>query len=424
MSPYIAAEAPFTTTTSFGTPGISYPGSSGGQLIPGMGGMNPTGVDPLNPTATSTGLASSGLSGAPGDATIGGGSGVMAMPTPVATTIGGGSTTDTSTIASSTTGTDPTTNAGLIPGTNISSGFTANTAGTVGGAGTSGISSLDLGSLLGFNVNDPNLKSELDNMFGSGVGDALMSFLGGGAGYSPAIATALINQMAPQEERTRNQILESFGASGGRYSSPAAIGLGDYESSYSLGQQGILANLAQSATQNYTNLFSGLVDTAYLTQANKLSPWNIISGIIGMLPSLGISIPGVGGKGGSGGAGGAGGAGGPAGAPGKTGPAGTTTTQPQGSSTHTISPVYTDPATGNVYDNTTGNVYDSSGNLIGTGGVPGTVEGNLSNIPAAGYSVDYSDPFGIGQTPTTPTVPIDSSTQYTSDTGTTDWFGL
>jgi hypothetical protein len=402
------------------------------QLIPGMGGMNPTGSDLLNPTntggitATPSVFDSSGISGVPGgDNTLGGGSGVMSMTTPAPVGNIGGSVTDVAfpTPGPSKTGVESiASNVGLIPGTTTPSGFPANTAGTVGGAGQSGIGNLDLGSLLGFNANDPNMIAQLDNMFGKGVGAALAQFLGGGAGYNPAIGTALINQMAPQEERTRNQILESFGASGGRYSSPAAIGLADYESSYSLGQQGILANLANQATDRYSNLFGGLIDTAYLTQANKLSPWNIISGILGLAGSAGIKIPIPGMPGQTG----------PQGQPGKTGPAGTTQTQPQPPTNVSVTtgpqpnPTQTQTSSsGNWTDPSTGNIYDLNGNLIGTSGgytgvgtqwgpLPGVdnTPPNLQNIPSGGYPVDYNDPFNTGQ-PTTPTIPIDSSTQYT-----------
>ena len=379
-------------------------GGGGINLIPGMGGMNPTGVDPNAPTGIS-------LGGGLLDNLTSGGRGITPMPTPSPVGDIGGPVADT--------------NIGLVPGTTIPSSFPANIAGTVGGAGESGISGLNLGQLLGFNPNDPNMISQLDNMFGKGVGAALAQFLGGGAGYNPQIATALINQMAPQEERTRNQILESFGASGGRYSSPAAIGLADYESSYSLGQQGILANLASQATDRYSNLFSGLIDTAYLTQANKLSPWNIVSGIIGLLGNTGLKLP-IPGIPGMPGSTGPPGPQGPQGKPGPTGPTQTTPqTDPTGKAAHDITPI-----TGVFYDPDTGlmtfppgvEIPGIQGGPYGTG-IQVNPPGGVQTIPSdiGPWQIPESgDIFGSGSTGYDVQEPIGS---LVDNSGFIDWFG-
>jgi hypothetical protein len=268
--------------------GFGFGGGGGGggnpigntsSLIPGVGGLNPTGdnttiqqFDPNLKTpniTTGTGLGGDIFTGTPN--VFGAGS----IPPAINTNVG-----------ATTIPIPPTTTTATMPG-----GFPANVGSTIPGTG---IQNLDIGSLLGVTGG-----SDFTNIFGGQVGSTLQNFLQTG-GYSPQIAQALINQMSPLEERTRNQILESFGAAGGRYGSPAQIGLADYESSFSLGQQGILANLANNAINRSFGLFGETLPFAAAEQANKLSPFDILSNLLKALSGL---------KGGGGSSGGGGGTG-------------------------------------------------------------------------------------------------------------------
>ena len=213
----------------------------GGVLVPGANIGNPTGLDANG---------------------IGSGTGVTQPALPTATSAD-------STAMGSTT----------VPGLS----FPAN-----GGATATNLQNLNVAQNLGFPSSDSSLQGELNGLFGNGVGSTFYNFLNSGAGYNPEVAGALVNQMAPYEERARNAILESFGGSGNRYSSPAAIGLADFESSFALGQQGILADQYNRAVNNYQNLFSGILDTAHLEQANKTNTADILSGIAGFLSESGI----------------------------------------------------------------------------------------------------------------------------------------
>lgn len=385
-------------------------GGYGNPLIPGMGGMNPTGSNPLNPTSTATAA----------DNSLGGGSGVTGMAT-LNAPIGGGTTTDTgaSGIPSSLLSN---LGATTIPTDTSASSFPANLGATSGTTGN--IQDLNLGSALGFGT-DPNQLSQLQTYYGP-AGTALYNLLASGGGYNPQIANALINQMSPQEERARNQILESFGASGGRYSSPAAIGLGDYESSFSLGQQGILANLAQSSTQNYTNILESILPTAHAEQSNKLSASDILSNLLKALAGSGAGTKG-GGGGSSGGA--------------QTTPAsGATIHAPGGGylgNTNAPTLPSSIPAAGtDTMNQILQDIFGSSYyQLPGAYGVP-NAPFLPGNTPSAGSDIidqmlagiTGGDPANVGTTITDPVtgLPIDTGSNFTDTSGTSidtsNWF--
>jgi hypothetical protein len=93
-------------------------------------------------------------------------------------------------------------------------------------------------------------SDQLHDTYGS-FGNVLFNYLSTGAGYNPQVAGALINQMQPLEARGRNKVLDAFGDEGLRFSSTAAIGLGDFESSFAADEAGVLAQEYDKAQDRY-----------------------------------------------------------------------------------------------------------------------------------------------------------------------------
>jgi len=87
--------------------------------------------------------------------------------------------------------------------------------------------------------------------------DLLAEFLRSGAGFNPQVAQALINAMQPQIERGTENIAEQFSALGGRFSSPAAVGLGDFESQVNLNMDQIFAQLYEQSINDYLTILTG-----------------------------------------------------------------------------------------------------------------------------------------------------------------------
>lgn len=114
----------------------------------------------------------------------------------------------------------------------------------------------------GYGIQQYNLgggtSDQLHDIYGS-FGNVLYNYLSTGAGYNPGVASALINQMQPLEARGRNRVLDAFGDEGLRFSSTAAIGLGDFESQFAADEAGILAQEYEHSQDRYAGLLSSLM---------------------------------------------------------------------------------------------------------------------------------------------------------------------
>src|SRR3954469_19036851 len=165
----------------------------------------------------------------------------------------------------------------FIPGTSSVAGFDPNSltpGGTNFNAATSfSIPNIDVGKSLGFQGLDTKdgktFLKNLQSLYGRGVGSQLWTFLSSGAGYNPQVAQSLIAQMGPSVARGDAQIRDAFGDEGARFSSSAAVGLGDF---YSQVQQQInttVSGLYEQAVQNYISVLTGFQGGAQQQNAQK-----------------------------------------------------------------------------------------------------------------------------------------------------------
>lgn len=116
-----------------------------------------------------------------------------------------------------------------------------------------------------------------------GVGTALSAFLMSGAGYSPAVAKALIDAMQPQIAKGQANLMEQFGSHGLSMSSPAALAMGDYEAQTNLDVGTLLAGLYEQSVQNYINVLS-------LGKTQKQQGGGILGSLGGFLGGAGQGI--------------------------------------------------------------------------------------------------------------------------------------
>jgi hypothetical protein len=174
----------------------------------------------------------------------------------------------------------------------------------------------------GFNM-DPkfsnNLFKEFRRAYGKGTGDLLFNMMTKGL-FNPQVAQALISAMQPARARGLNDIQNMFGDAGARFSSAAAIGAGDFESQFALGENQILAQLFQHAQDQELGILTNTLPTLHKEEANqgggffsKLLPiletaagaaLEFVPGGQGLGTALlggGLGGLGIGGKGGSGG---------------------------------------------------------------------------------------------------------------------------
>lgn len=174
--------------------------------------------------------------------------------------------------------------------------MTSNIPGTFGASSLPGISIPGLNVVPGYDPSQlvgGNTASNYDLLFGKqltdqfgGFGSQIYSFLKGGAGYNPAVAQAQINQMLPLEARGAARILDAFGASGQRFSSTAAIGLGDFESQFAANAQSILAQEYTHSVDLYAQMLTNLFDPAQNQAANQMNTGDIISSVLGAVGSI------------------------------------------------------------------------------------------------------------------------------------------
>lgn len=122
-----------------------------------------------------------------------------------------------------------------------------------------------------------DLYNMLGKAYGRGAGQLIGNILSGGL-YNPQVAAAYLNAQQPGIARGEAGILGAFGDAGARFSSAAALGLGDYESQVQLNQQQMLAQLYQQAQQEELGLLGGVLPTLHAERANKGSWLNDVVG--------------------------------------------------------------------------------------------------------------------------------------------------
>jgi len=137
----------------------------------------------------------------------------------------------------------------------------------------------------------------LGRAYGKGTGQLLGNVIGGGL-YNPQVAAAYLNAQQPGIARGEAGILGAFGNAGARYSSAAALGLGDYESQVQLNQQQMLAQMYQNAQQMQLSELNQVLPTIQQERANEGGWLNTALGIAetvagaAMIPfSGGLSAP-------------------------------------------------------------------------------------------------------------------------------------
>jgi len=133
------------------------------------------------------------------------------------------------------------------------------------GAGLAGLSS-------GFSTNDPgrtqNLYNYLGKAYGKGPGQLLGNMITQGL-FDPKIAAAFLNAQAPGIARGEAGIQSSFADAGARFSSAAALGLGDFHSQVQLNQQQTLASLFENAQKEQLDLLSGVLPSIHQERADE-----------------------------------------------------------------------------------------------------------------------------------------------------------
>lgn len=141
-----------------------------------------------------------------------------------------------------------------------------------------------------------DLYNMLGKAYGRGAGQLIGNILSGGL-YNPQVAAAYLNAQQPGIARGEAGVLGAFGDAGARFSSAAALGLGDYESQVQLNQQQMLAQLFQNAQQEELGLLGGVLPTLHQERANQGSWINdlvggleVAGGIIGAPFTGGLSI--------------------------------------------------------------------------------------------------------------------------------------
>lgn len=141
-----------------------------------------------------------------------------------------------------------------------------------------------------------DLYNRLGKAYGRGAGQLIGNILSGGL-YNPQVAAAYLNAQQPGIARGEAGILGAFGDAGARFSSAAALGLGDYESQVQLNQQQMLAQLYQNAQQEELGLLTGVLPTLHQERANQGSWLNdlvggleIAGGIVGAPFTGGLSL--------------------------------------------------------------------------------------------------------------------------------------
>ena len=122
-----------------------------------------------------------------------------------------------------------------------------------------------------------DIYNRLGTAFGKGPGQLLGNILSGGL-YNPQVAAAFLNAQQPGIARGEAGVLGAFGDAGARFSSAAALGLGDFESQVQLNQQQTLAQLFEQSQNQELSLLQGLLPTLHQERADEGGTFNKILG--------------------------------------------------------------------------------------------------------------------------------------------------
>jgi hypothetical protein len=138
-----------------------------------------------------------------------------------------------------------------------------------------------------------DIYNRLGTAYGKGPGQLLGNILSGGL-FNPQVAAAFLNAQQPGIARGEANIQNAFGDAGARFSSAAALGMGDYESQVQLNQQQMLASLFENAQGQELSLLSGLLPTLHQERADEGGFLNKLLGGIGSIAGLATKfIPGM-----------------------------------------------------------------------------------------------------------------------------------
>jgi len=190
---------------------------------------------------------------------------------------------------------------GMTPGAVTGTGGGGGTAfpanGTASTTATPGLASLNSG--FGSSMSPTQLSSfikGLDATYGVGQGTLIANMLTQGL-FNPQVAQALINAMQPNIERGLVSTEGAFAGEGARFSSSAQIGVGDYESQATLGENQVLANLFTQDQQMQLNLLEQTNPAVQQTIANENSGGWLNDLLGGLEIAGGIASGGIGGAG-------------------------------------------------------------------------------------------------------------------------------
>lgn len=186
---------------------------------------------------------------------------------------------------------------GAVTGTGGGGGTSFPANGTASTTATPGLASLNSG--FGSSMSPTQLSSfikGLDATYGVGQGTLIANMLTQGL-FNPQVAQALINAMQPNIERGLVSTEGAFAGEGARFSSSAQIGVGDYESQATLGENQVLANLFTQDQQMQLNLLEQTNPAVQQTIANENSGGWLNDLLGGLEIAGGIASGGIGGAG-------------------------------------------------------------------------------------------------------------------------------
>lgn len=154
----------------------------------------------------------------------------------------------------------------VVPGSSTTPAFPANGPGptnlltppagpqtNVGTAAQSPIGGINLASSKDLS----RLFDSLKKTYGDGAAHLLLNFLTTGAGFNQDAINNLFASLQPQIERGTENLMSQFSASGNRFGSSAAIGLGDYLSQVNLNEGQLETQMYEQAINDYLNVLMG-----------------------------------------------------------------------------------------------------------------------------------------------------------------------
>lgn len=172
----------------------------------------------------------------------------------------------------------------------------ANT-GAFGSTNLQGLQSGLIGGGMKNNGLSDKLFKQLSDSYGPGVAGILHNFLNNGT-FNPQVAAAFLNAMQPGIARGEADINAAFGQGGSRFSSSAALGIGDYLSQVNNNEQATLASLYEQSQNQELSLLQNILPTLHAEEANKggsvfadiLGGLEIAGGIAGAPFTGGLSL--------------------------------------------------------------------------------------------------------------------------------------